>query len=315
MNDMESQSRPLYVFALPQTWARWAKDLPDWFLLPQAGLKGQTTPQLVLIEWAMAAERLAELFDDYRLSRHRVLLVVKSDREEGLALASRFGNDVCREALLGEQIGARWERMNRLAQRPGGDVLTGLMDRLSAMEALEVEIHGPYGGPLWFALFDLDNFKSINDQHGHEEGDRIIVAVADQLRRRFVDAPVLCRFGGNEFLLCLRMGRDEARERIEAFRASLGDLRLPKGEAVTISGGLGLHRPGESVKSLIERVEKNLYHAKANGRDRLVEDGESAASATTSSLDTGMLDFENRVKVYAERLVTGLTHHGMSRPI
>lgn len=303
-------AKPLYLFARPRTWSRWGKSLPGWSLQALAGLKEQTVPQLVLVEWEMAADRYDYLFHEYGLRDHRIVVVVRSAQDETQVLGAGFGDDVCREDCLADQLGARWDRITRRAHRTGGDVMTGLMDRRTALEVLEEEVRRPAADPLWFALFDLDHFKAVNDQYGHLEGDRVLVAVADQLMRRFVDAPVLSRFGGEEFLVALRLGRDEVRDRIEAFRASLTEVKLLDGRSITISGGLCLQRSGEGVQDLIARADHCLYKAKAQGRNQLVDEGDFEGPASDSPLDAAVLDFENRVKVYADRLVASLTSRG-----
>lgn len=301
---------PLYLFARPRTWSRWGKTLAAWSLQALAGLREQSTPQLVLVEWEMAADRHDYLFHEYGLRNHRVIVVVRSAADETSVLQVGFGDDVCREEVLGDQLKARRDRLSRRIHRQGVDVLTQLMDRRTALAVLEDEMTAPAAEPLWLAVFDLDHFKRVNDLYGHTAGDEVLIAMANRLLLRFVDAPVVCRFGGEEFLVALRMGREEALERLRMFRESLADLALPGGEGLTVSGGVARQRPGESIHDLIQRADQSLYRAKASGRDQIITDEEFERLSAASPLDAEVLDFENRVRVYADRLVSGLMSRG-----
>ena len=82
------------------------------------------------------------------------------------------------------------------------DYLTGLLNRRGLGAAMDALRHEDL--PLAVYLFDLDNLKQINDQYGHEAGDVMISAFAQVLRRHTRDTDILCRYGGDEFVLILR---------------------------------------------------------------------------------------------------------------
>jgi len=305
----KTSTRPLYPVARSRSWSRWARSLPDWSLQALALLKDQPDRQLVLLEWQTAVERFDYLVHEYGLHRHSLILVVKSAAEETVALRSGWGDDVCREELLGEQLAARWERLHRRIGWQEVDPLTGLMHRVGGLKILELEIGLEQPEPLWLALFDLDHFKKINDERGHDGGDHVLRAVGRQLLLNLGGAPVICRFGGEEFLVVLRMSRAEAIDRVENFRAACGALEVLPGLRFTVSAGLVSHRPDESVQDLIGRADRCLYQAKAGGRNLLIPE-DSGDGWNETSLDDDFVDFENRVRVYADRLVAGLTGRG-----
>ena len=157
------------------------------------------------------------------------------------------------------------------------DELTGLYNRRSMQAEIEtfLEHSGYEGGNLALVLIDLDEFKQINDSHGHPAGDAVLKALAGIIRSsiRRIDLP--CRIGGDEFAVVFpqvgselaRIRAEEIRQRIAAQPFELrGGLRRI---SVTVSLGGALHAPGESVDSLFRRADERLYHSKRTGRNRL----------------------------------------------
>jgi diguanylate cyclase (GGDEF)-like protein len=130
--------------------------------------------------------------------------------------------------------------------------------------------------PLAVVMVDIDHFKRLNDTVGHAAGDRVLVAVADTLRRRFRPADLVARYGGEEFAV-LMPGTDlgsasKAAERVrQAVRftrfAGHDGAPLP---AVTVSCGVATSRPNDSAEAVVRRADGALYRAKAAGRDRVV---------------------------------------------
>jgi diguanylate cyclase (GGDEF)-like protein len=127
---------------------------------------------------------------------------------------------------------------------------------------------------LVIALADADNFKAINDRHGHAVGDLVLVEMAQIMKESLRLHDTVFRYGGEEFLLVLTDATDAAglevcsriRARIEAFNwRSLGrDLR------VTVSLGVATRHAGDSLTALMERADSALYQAKNAGRNRVV---------------------------------------------
>ena len=125
-------------------------------------------------------------------------------------------------------------------------------------------------------MIDIDHFKRVNDTHGHLAGDDVIHAVAQIMRAQIGDVDIVCRFGGEEFVVFLhRATADEGwiiaeriRERIQAAttRTATGDVR------VTVSVGGSMKERIEHVDKAIKRADDCLYLAKAAGRNRTVVD-------------------------------------------
>ncbi|NDL66999.1 GGDEF domain-containing protein [Anaerotalea alkaliphila] len=129
------------------------------------------------------------------------------------------------------------------------------------------------GNPFSIIMFDLDHFKKVNDRHGHMAGDRVIVGVADMVRKNIRESDVFARWGGEEFVVLLPGTEiNYAREVAQRLRQKAEDLRVPGVPSVTCSFGVAQRRTGESMESLVQRVDKHLYRAKEEGRNRVLGD-------------------------------------------
>jgi len=119
---------------------------------------------------------------------------------------------------------------------------------------------------------DIDRFKSINDTHGHDVGDAAIVHIAEQMRRHSRETDVLCRAGGEEFLLLLPgVGTDAARQAAERLRRHIADEAFAPVGTITVSLGVA-HFPSfhADVEQALRLADKALYLAKEQGRNQVV---------------------------------------------
>jgi diguanylate cyclase (GGDEF)-like protein len=126
------------------------------------------------------------------------------------------------------------------------------------------------GQPVALILCDIDRFKTINDDHGHERGDQVLVAVAEQLRACVRNAEMVYRLGGEEFLVLLPGEEVESAGRLaERIRSTLANEAVAELQ-VTLSAGVAA-ASGESVRldRLLAHADAALYEAKRAGRDRV----------------------------------------------
>ncbi|HIQ42204.1 MAG TPA: GGDEF domain-containing protein [Pseudomonas oleovorans] len=163
----------------------------------------------------------------------------------------------------------------RIAALATTDVLTELPNRrgfdILAEQALQEAQREQ--SPLCAVLLDLDNFKLINDEHGHLAGDEVLQRFARQLRDKLRQSDILCRWGGEEFILLLKnTDRQAAHDLAEKLRQQCAEQRYAiAGQTLQVTASLGLSQwqPGESLHSLLGRTDRALYRAKQSGRDRV----------------------------------------------
>jgi diguanylate cyclase (GGDEF)-like protein len=165
------------------------------------------------------------------------------------------------------------DEMRVLAQT---DALTGLPNRRAALEHLATASAEARqrGKGLAVGFLDIDHFKDINDQHGHDVGDQVLQLFAQTLRQVFRDGDYVARMGGEEFLVVLPgVAPQRAQARIESLRTLLdqvaAELQRP-GLRVTLSAGVtGLLAEDADTVPLLQRADAAMYAAKRAGRDRV----------------------------------------------
>lgn len=122
------------------------------------------------------------------------------------------------------------------------------------------------------ALIDLDDFKTINDTHGHSVGDKVLLAVAQALRSSLRSSDLVARFGGDEFAVLLTgLTLRQAEVRLQSVATQLASASVIPGEGsgITVSCGVSEVSAGDTVDSLIHRADQALYDAKRRGKNRV----------------------------------------------
>jgi len=202
------------------------------------------------------ADRFGRVFSD----RHNEVTIIASTVAEYLATIDR--------------------NMTELERLSTTDQLTGLFNRRSMEQTLGAELdraerYGEQGAVL---IADIDHFKTINDNLGHPEGDRVLREAAQILTATIRSTDTVARWGGEEFLiLLLGVDPDGAEATAHKICAAFEDAQLfpsgigPGGEPVgTLSIGVAPYRSGATVDTLIREADANLYRAKQQGRNRVV---------------------------------------------
>ncbi len=163
----------------------------------------------------------------------------------------------------------RYGEARKLAETDG---LTGLYNQRFFQETLRREVTRAhrYERKLTLIVFDLDDFKSINDQVGHLAGDRVLAQAADRLREAVRSVDVACRIGGDEFAVI--MPESSATDGDQLFRRVHNSMRGtalgPDEQRLRLSGGIAELLHGDTPASLFERADAALYRAKELGKDR-----------------------------------------------
>jgi two-component system cell cycle response regulator len=161
------------------------------------------------------------------------------------------------------------------------DALTGLFNRryMESHLGTLIEQAAARGKPLSALVLDIDYFKAINDNHGHDAGDDVLRDFALRIKRSIRGIDLACRYGGEEFVIIMpetdmavaAMVAERLRRRIaaEPFAIAQGSRQIP----VTISIGIaGLRGKDDTAPALLKRADQALYRAKRDGRNRVVPD-------------------------------------------
>src|SRR5690606_12175569 len=125
--------------------------------------------------------------------------------------------------------------------------------------------------PLSLIAFDIDHFKPVNDRHGHQAGDEVLVGICELVGGRIRDTDALIRWGGDEFLIMAPMtGAADAHRLAELLRSVIVSPDFGPAGRVSLSMGVAEHLPPESLEAWLARADRGLYAAKARGRDQAV---------------------------------------------
>ncbi|UZK66143.1 GGDEF domain-containing protein [Sphingomonas sp. M1-B02] len=184
------------------------------------------------------------------------------------------------------RIGGRLERTRRDTRRLRADLdravraaeedhLTGLPNRRGFLARMEKAVAANVDAPLVLALCDIDNFKAINDGHGHETGDRVLRFVAQLLREKLSRRVLVARYGGEEFV-CLFQGieTDKAAAMLDDARVHLGARSLrdqvTNAPIPTVTFSAGIAAIGTDPAAALRAADEMLYVAKHRGKDLIL---------------------------------------------
>lgn len=155
------------------------------------------------------------------------------------------------------------------------DPLTGLLNR-RAMEphlALTKSLADAKGTPFCLILCDIDDFKKVNDIHGHALGDQVLKDISQTFLTNLRNTDFVCRWGGEEFLILIPGKKDVAIQIAEKLREKVSELTFVSemyNFSVTMTFGISEYSPGYRVEKLIKIADDNLYVGKGNGKDQVV---------------------------------------------
>ena len=192
------------------------------------------------------------------LSDHRNLIYEKD--------VTTFIMGICRD------VSKQFENEQLLKKTAAQDSLTGLLNRVNFEEVLrhEIAVATYHQSSLTLMMADLDHFKAVNDGYGHLVGDSVLVETAELMRRSIRSSDYLFRVGGEEFVFVLpQTSLMEGMERAERIRITIESYSFEKVGQVTCSIGVAQYIPHQSQHEWYQRVDKALYEAKRDGRNRV----------------------------------------------
>ena len=164
------------------------------------------------------------------------------------------------------------EQTRKLDLQATTDPLTGIFNRLKFNQELAAEMarSGRYKTPLSVVMYDIDHFKAVNDTHGHQVGDRVLVGLCRIVAGRIRQTDVLARWGGEEFMiLAPNCGGQQAFELAEKLRRLIEEFVFAEVGTVTCSFGVAQFQDSDTAETLTSRADAALYAAKRAGRNRV----------------------------------------------
>jgi diguanylate cyclase len=182
---------------------------------------------------------------------------------------------------LSGEISALRQDVERLGNDALTDSLTQIMNRRGFDSALQNAIEKSESESIDCALIviDIDNFKDINDNFGHQVGDKILKFIASTLGKNVRGSDTLARYGGEEFAIILPHTAYEGAVQVaENLRQAISSRQLTTGSngkiigRITASIGVAFFRQGESLENFFGRAAKSMYAAKRQGKDRVIGD-------------------------------------------
>ena len=169
------------------------------------------------------------------------------------------------------------KKNEQLIEISSRDPLTGLANRRSMMENLNIYMHHLQKDNRMFSviLCDIDNFKKVNDNYGHDAGDKVLVTVADLITSQLRDTDFVCRWGGEEILIIIDGRLQTACAIAERIRSNIA-ATVVHHEAynlnVTMTFGVTQALPSYRIENLIQVVDANLYYGKEHGKNQVVSE-------------------------------------------
>lgn len=245
--------------------------------------------KLAILDWEMPEMNGIEICRHIRAvpgsQAYIVLLSARNTQLDVIAGLEAGADDFVRKPFDAAELRARLKTGMRiieleksLKEQAIRDPLTGLYNRRYMEETLERELNraARKNTEVGVILADIDHFKKINDTFGHQAGDLVLRITGGFFQDRTRSSDVVCRFGGEEFLMILPESSAGATiARADDLRRSFAEIEMEyQGRSigpVTISAGVAVFPlDGMSSEELVTAADKALYHAKAEGRNRVV---------------------------------------------
>jgi two-component system, cell cycle response regulator len=255
-------------------------------------LVDQQQPAVLITDWEMPQLSGLELCAQIRRSRasltYAILLTSHAEKEQIIQGLAAGADDYLTkpfhagELLARVGVGIRIVQLHREIQKKNRlleelaltDPLTGLANRRAFEEWATRQLAGArrHSFSLWLVMADLDHFKRINDQFGHEAGDLVLQAFANLSKAHTRSADMCARLGGEEFVFALsHVSENGVRIAVERLRSEFAEVKLSDSRAIAVSasfGVAGLHPGAETLQQLLREADAALYRAKERGRNR-----------------------------------------------
>jgi len=243
---------------------------------------------MVITDYYMPVMNGLELTNEIRknYSKNELCIIAISsnnDEEINAMFLKQGANDYIKKPFSKEEFSCRinnsieaLENIQYITNHANRDYLTGLYNRRYFLENMNeyMEDLSLSGEKFAIAMLDIDFFKKINDAHGHDVGDKVIVAISEVLRANTNYRDIVARFGGEEFCIVLKnINPYSVPEILERLRQEVEDFAfiLDANTKIkfTISIGVAYHDDSDTLEETINQADMNLYNAKQNGRNQV----------------------------------------------
>jgi diguanylate cyclase (GGDEF)-like protein len=208
--------------------------------------------------------------------------------------AHRFEEEMIRELEeLSKRAGPAIENARRFKEArklADLDALTGLHNRRYFHETLAREVSRAhrYGRQLALIVFDLDDFKAINDRIGHLSGDAVLAETAVRVREAVRSADIACRVGGDEFAVILpESSTHDADQLYHRLRGAVSSRPVGQAGRLFVSAGIAEIQPDDDPTTFFERADEALYRAKELGKGQVVEAAPEEAEEAEAGKNAG----------------------------
>ncbi|WP_392532251.1 diguanylate cyclase [Nostoc sp. C117] len=241
-----------------------------------------------------------------------VVLVDTIDQEYTVLCWLEPGDDTCKRDAIDGQIGLRLQRSvwhSKQKHSYNLDKLTGIANfRKFNDYAIKLLTSKEDAEPVCLIYLDIDGFKFINDSHGHLAGDQILQEVGQILQKYSLGASIVARTGGDKFAICMCGNTEQGKAFAEFLRTQIQthEFKLDQLSCVHLTASLGVvsMTGHSSVEQLWQEINQCIYAAKQKGRDQVMTTEEFDAIADASGQDKLITDFEHRIRVTAERMIS-----------
>jgi diguanylate cyclase (GGDEF)-like protein len=272
-------------------------------------IQSDSPPNLILMDWNMpdlsGVEVTTLLRETVVEDQPYVIIVSSYDDDQKILEALSYGaDDYITKPVDGKFLHAKFavakriidtqeklKQSNEVLQKLAYyDELTGVLNRRAGNASFMVEVERCVRSDknLSVAMVDIDYFKPVNDTYGHQAGDVVLKEFANCLRKTIRPYDIICRYGGEEFLLIAEVNSErEAKQLFERVREAVSALEIKVAQTrITITASFGVYVVTPSgqltLNDMVKHADKALYQAKAEGRNRVIvtselEEGDQSA--------------------------------------
>lgn len=184
-------------------------------------------------------------------------------------------NSNCGILGLSRDITALHEIQEKLKEQAYRDELTNIFNRKAFNERIkeEIDLFQRYKSVFCIAMYDIDNFKNINDTYGHDVGDKVLKEMTRGIKQHIRKTDLLFRIGGEEFVILFsKTSIKDAFDITEKIRELVSNMNIVDNETITISIGLTQIKEEDEINLIYERIDKLMYKSKHNGKNQTTSD-------------------------------------------